>query len=100
MILYLFGEIRIQTARKFGVTEGPVNKLVHLQLAARGVAGAPEGQTHPHHPRPLNLDHRYVSSMISMHQCAHFFILLTGTKTFTENEVSKQSFFVLILTMA
>ena len=60
MILYLFEEIQIQIVRKFGVTEGPVNKLVHLQLAARGVAGAPEGQTHPHHPRPLNLDHRYV----------------------------------------
>ena len=62
MILYLFGEIRILIVRKSGVTEGPVNKLVHLQLAARGVAvpAAPEGQIHPRHPRPLNQDHRYV----------------------------------------
>ena len=60
MILYLFEEIKIQIVRKFGVMEGPVNKLVHLQLAARGVAVAPEGQTHPHHPLPLNPDHRYV----------------------------------------
>ena len=56
MTLCLFEEILIPIAKRFGVTEERVLKLVHLQLVDKGVAT--EGQIHPH-PLQLNLGHRY-----------------------------------------